>query len=236
VPGVRRHERRRLVASNLEDFGASGNLERRLGVVRLMALPPFTVSWDYRCPFARNAHEHLITALRGGADWDVTFAPFSLSQVHIAEGDPSVWEVPEKAPDRLAMNAGVVIRDKFADKFLDAHEALFTARHDQSRDIREEAVIRETLESVGVDVDGVFAELEQSWPDDEVRKTHEWEVGTHQMFGVPTFIVDDKAVFVRLMTRPKGDADLARATIEQVVQLISDRPEINEFKYTSIKR
>ncbi len=201
-----------------------------------MALPPFTVSWDYRCPFARNAHEHLVTALRGGADWDVTFAPFSLSQIHVAEGEPSVWDNPEKAPDLLAMNAGVVVRDRFPEKFLDAHEALFAARHDKSGDIREESVVRAALEAAGVDADAVFAELSQSWPSDEVRKTHEWEVTTHQMFGVPTFVVDDQAVFVRLMHRPKGDADLAKATIEQVVNLITTSPELNEFKHTAVRR
>ena len=201
-----------------------------------MALAPFTVSWDYRCPFARNAHEHLAVALRAGADWDVTFAPFSLSQVHVAEGDPSVWDTPEKAPDLLALNAGVVVRDRFSDKFLDAHEALFAARHDKSGDIREESVVREALESAGVDADAVFAEIKQSWPDDEVRKTHEWEVDTHHMFGVPTFIIGDQAVFVRLMTRPQGDADLARRTIEHVVQLIVDQPDLNEFKHTRVLR
>jgi protein-disulfide isomerase-like protein with CxxC motif len=201
-----------------------------------MALPPFTVSWDYRCPFARNAHEHLVAALRAGADWDVTFAPFSLSQVHVAEGEPSVWDTPEKASDLLALNAGVVVRDRFSDKFLDAHEALFAARHDKSGDIREESVVREALESAGVDADAVFAEIKQSWPDDEVRKTHEWEVDTHHMFGVPTFIVGDQAVFVRLMTRPNGDAELARRTIEHAVQLIVDHPELNEFKHTTVLR
>jgi protein-disulfide isomerase-like protein with CxxC motif len=201
-----------------------------------MALAPFTVSWDYRCPFARNAHEHLAVALRAGADWDVTFAPFSLSQVHVAEGDPSVWDTPEKAPDLLALNAGVVVRDRFSDKFLDAHEALFAARHDKSGDIREESVVREALESAGVDADAVFAEIKQSWPDDEVRKTHEWEVDTHHMFGVPTFIIGDQAVFVRLMTRPQGDAELARRTIEHVVQLIVDQPDLNEFKHTRVLR
>jgi hypothetical protein len=201
-----------------------------------MALPPFTVSWDYRCPFARNAHEHLVTALKAGADWDVTFAPFSLSQIHVAEGDPSVWDVPEKAPDLLALNAGVVVRDRFPDKFLDTHVALFAARHDKSGDIREESVVRDALESVGVDADAVFAEVKQSWPDQEVRKAHQGAVDTHHMFGVPTFIVGDQAVFVRLMTRPKGDADRARTTIEQVVQLVADRPELNEFKHTSVRR
>ena len=201
-----------------------------------MALAPFTVSWDYRCPFARNAHEHLAVALRAGADWDVTFAPFSLSQVHVAEGDPSVWDTPEKAPDLLALNAGVVVRDRFSDKFLDAHEALFAARHDKSGDIREESVVREALESAGVDADAVFAEIKQSWPDDEVRKTHEWEVDTHHMFGVPTFISGDRAVFVRLMNRPGDDSALASSTIDRVLDLVDGWPELNEFKYTTISR
>ena len=199
-----------------------------------MALPPFTVSWDYRCPFARNAHEHLIAGLRDGANWDVTFAPFSLSQVHVAEGEPSVWDTPEKAPELLALNAGVVVRDRFPDRFLDAHEALFAARHDKSGDIREESVVRQALESARLDPDEVFAVLAEGWVDAEVRKTHEWEVDTHAMFGVPTFIVGDQAVFVRLMTRPAGDAALARGTIEQVVSSIAERPWLNEFKHTSI--
>jgi 2-hydroxychromene-2-carboxylate isomerase len=147
-----------------------------------------------------------------------------------------VWDTPEKAPDLLALNAGVVVRDRFSDKFLDAHEALFAARHDKSGDIREESVVREALESAGVDADAVFAEIKQSWPDDEVRKTHEWEVDTHHMFGVPTFIIGDQAVFVRLMTRPQGDAELARRTIEHVVQLIVDQPDLNEFKHTRVLR
>jgi hypothetical protein len=36
----------------------------------------FAVTWDYRCPFARNAHEHVLAGLADGADWDVTFVPF----------------------------------------------------------------------------------------------------------------------------------------------------------------
>ena len=55
-------------------------------------MTPFSVTWDYRCPFARNAHEHLVAGLAGGADWDVTFVPFSLSQVHVPEGGTPVWD------------------------------------------------------------------------------------------------------------------------------------------------
>ena len=40
----------------------------------------FGITYDYLCPFARNANEHVVAALRGGADWDVTFEPYSLTQ------------------------------------------------------------------------------------------------------------------------------------------------------------
>ena len=50
------------------------------------------VSFDYRCPFARNAHEAVVTALRDGADLDVRFLPFSLDQAHVEEGEQPVWE------------------------------------------------------------------------------------------------------------------------------------------------
>ncbi len=48
----------------------------------------FAVTWDYRCPFARNAHEHVVAGLEAGADWEVDFLPFSLNQMHVEEGDP----------------------------------------------------------------------------------------------------------------------------------------------------
>ena len=196
----------------------------------------FAVSWDYRCPFARNAHEHLVAGLRDGADWDVTFVPFSLNQVHVAEGDPDVWDDETKASALLAMQVGLVARDRHPDQFLAVHEALFTARHDEGRDIREEAVLREILTEQGVDADAVFAEIADGWPLEQFRKEHEAAAGDHKVWGVPTFIVGDGSVFVRLMTRPQGDAALATTTIQRVVDLVGGFPELNEFKHTSISR
>ena len=133
----------------------------------------FAVSWDYRCPFARNAHEHVIEGLRSGADWDVTFVPFSLNQVHVAEGDPDVWDDPSKATALLAMQVGIVVRDRFPDEFLDVHVALFRARHEEGRDIREASILREILTEQGVDADKVFAEIDDEWPLEQFRKEHE---------------------------------------------------------------
>ena len=50
--------------------------------------PSVRREFDYRCPFARNGHESVVAGLRDGRDWDVTFVPFSLDQVHVEEGEP----------------------------------------------------------------------------------------------------------------------------------------------------
>lgn len=196
----------------------------------------FAVTWDYRCPFARNAHEHLVAAMQAGADWEVSFVPFSLGQAHVEEGQPPVWEDPSKAPGLLAMEAALVVRDQHPESFLPLHLALFRARHDEGRDLREEAVVREVLAGHGLDASAVLAEVSAGWPREAFRKEHESSVDGHAVFGVPTFILGDRAVFVRLMTRPAGDAGLATRTIERVLDLVSGAPELNEFKHTTIER
>ena len=194
----------------------------------------FSVTWDYRCPFARNAHEHLAAALADGTDWDVTFLPFSLSQVHVPEGGTPVWDDPAKAPDLLALAAGVVVRDQYPDRFLDVHVALFSARHDEGLDLRVPGVVRGVLDGVGLPGDKIVAEVATGAPAQEVRRAHERAVGELEVFGVPTFVVGDRAAFVRLMSRPQGDAALARRTIQGVLDLFDGQPDLNEFKHTSL--
>jgi DSBA-like thioredoxin domain len=196
----------------------------------------FAITWDYRCPYARNANEHVIEALEAGADWDVQFLPFSLDQTHVPEGEPAVWENPDRYPGLVANEAGIVVRDRQPEKFLAVHQALFAARHERSQDLRERAVVGEALAGAGVDPAGVFEAIDDGWPLETFRKEHEAAVDDLQVFGVPTFIVGRGAVFVRLLNRPEGDAALATRTIEKVVNLIGDFPELNEFKYSSIPR
>ncbi|HKY65300.1 MAG TPA: DsbA family protein [Acidimicrobiales bacterium] len=196
----------------------------------------FSVTWDYRCPFARNAHEHLVAGLRAGADWDVTFVPFSLGQVHVAEGEPDIWLRPEADSGLLALQAGVVVRDRFPDRFLDVHEALFALRHDAGRHLEDDAEVRAVLQQQGVDADAVFAEIGTGRPLATVRDEHTAAADDHDVWGVPTFVQGDRAVFVRLMERPRSDGDLATRTIDKVVGLLGDFPELNEFKHTSLKR
>jgi hypothetical protein len=196
----------------------------------------FTINWDYRCPYARNAHEHVVTGLTAGADWDVRFVAFSLDEVHVSEGDPSVFDVPDKFPGLLVNEVGIVVRDRWPAQFLATHLALFAARHDDAQDIRERAVLAKVLTGSGLDADAVFAEVDAGWPLETLRKEHEASVAEHRAFGVPTFAAGGNAAFVRLTNRPAGDAALATASVERVVDLLTGWPELNEFKHTTIPR
>jgi predicted DsbA family dithiol-disulfide isomerase len=194
----------------------------------------FGLTYDYRCPFARNAHEHVITALRAGADWDVEFIPFSLSQIHVEEGGTPVWDDPDRLSELLALEVSIVVAEQFPEKFLDVHESLFAVRHDQARDLRDEAVVMEVLRSSGVDDSRVKSELENPAVRASLRRSHEDAVSKYQVFGVPTFIAEDRAAFVRILTRPSGDAQKAFSTVERVLELVTEHPDLNEVKHTTV--
>jgi hypothetical protein len=199
-------------------------------------MKPFAVTWDYRCPFARNAHEHILAGLADGAEWDVSFLPFSLTQAHVPEGGIPAWDDPAKAPDLMALAAGVVVRDEYPEHFGAVHHALFAARHDQGLDLRNRGVVAGVLDAAGVPGDKVLAQVDSGTPIDEIERAHLQAVGEWSVFGVPTFVVDGRAVFVRVMSRPGDDAALGRRTIEGIVQLMDDQPDLNEFKFTTLSR
>jgi 2-hydroxychromene-2-carboxylate isomerase len=199
-------------------------------------MKPFAVTWDYRCPFARNAHEHILAGLADGAEWDVSFLPFSLTQAHVPEGGIPAWDDPAKASDLMALAAGVVVRDEYPEQFGAVHHALFAARHDEGLDLRDRGAVAGVLDAAGVPADKVLAQVDSGEPIDEIERAHLQAVGEWNVFGVPTFVVDGRAVFVRLMSRPGGDAALARRTIEGIVQLMDDQPDLNEFKFTTLSR
>jgi hypothetical protein len=196
----------------------------------------FAITWDYRCPYARNANEHVVAALRAGAAWEVEFLPFSLDQTHVEEGAPPVWDQPDRYRGLLANLAGIVIRDRLPEQFLDAHVALFAARHDAARDTRKREVLAEVLTEAGIDPEVVFEAIDDGWPLDTFRKEHEAAVDQYRVFGVPTFITGERAAFVRVLTRPDGDAAFATSTIERIVDLTAGWSDLNELKHTSIPR
>lgn len=193
----------------------------------------FGVSFDYRCPFAKNIHLHLVAGLRAGAPWDVTFVPWTLSQVHRDEGDIDVWDDPAKDEQLLALAAGVSVRDHQPELFLAAHDALFRARHEGSVRLVTLGEIEEVLAPLGVDIDALRADVASRRPHQVIGESfHEYE--RYEAFGVPTFVVGDVATFVRYMVAPTGDNAASVKVIESLLDLMASEPELNEFKRTKI--
>lgn len=201
----------------------------------------FTVTFDYRCPFARNAHEHLLAGLADGADWDVTFAPLSLTQMHVEEGEPPVWDDPGSDTGLWALQAGVHVRDELFERFPEVHRALFAIRHDQGQRLEAATVTATLADVLGQDeADRIAEAVEFGALVQQVRKEHDAVTGAPGAWGVPTFITsDDRAVFVRLMDRNPGETDeqraQGRATIERVLDLL-EWTDLNEFKATRLPR
>ena len=191
------------------------------------------VAFDYRCPFARNGHEAVVGAVREGALPDVTwrYLPFSLDEAHAEEGDAPVWE---RGPDAwgsgvLALLYGLAVRDAYPDHFLDAHLALFAARHDHGLKIGHEDVLRDVVASVGLDADAVAEEAWSGRPLKTLAAEHSEAVERLGVFGVPTYCEGDDAAFIRFMERGRVD-DLVRA-----VDLLGWE-NLNEFKRPRIPR
>jgi protein-disulfide isomerase len=188
------------------------------------------VTYDYLCPFARNAHEAVVAALRDGSDLEVRFVPFSLEQAHVEEGQPPVWETPVEQLRRgvRALAYGLAVRDEVPESFFDFHLAAFAARHDHGQKF-ETDVLDDVVASVGLDVEAVRKVVETGRPLEALAAEHTEAVDRWSVFGVPTFIDGDEAVFIRFMERGRVD-DLERA-----LDLLGWN-RLNEFKRTTIPR
>jgi hypothetical protein len=201
----------------------------------------FQVTFDYRCPFARNAHEHVLAGLADGADWEVEFVPLSLAQMHRGEEDTPVWDEPETDSGLWALQAGIAVRDQHPERFVEVHRALFAIRHDQALHLDATHVHATLTELLGEAAAGEIAEsIEAGEVLTTVRKEHETAVAGPGAWGVPTFITgDDRAMFVRLMDRNPGDTAEARAhgrqTIDRVLDLL-EWTDLNELKATRIPK
>ena len=198
-----------------------------------MSTPAFIVTYDYRCPFANVMHGHIMTAQRAGANFDVTFAPWSLTQGHGDDGDLDVWNDPSREDDIAALTASVSVRDLQPDRFLDAHMALFAARHERGVRLNTLEEVVGVLREVGVDVDSVLADLSSRRPHEVLAASHH-RFEKYEAFGVPTFVVDDDAVFVRYMHGPTADAQASIDLVRSIVDMIANQPDLNEFKHTRL--
>lgn len=194
----------------------------------------FQLSYDYRCPFAKNIHLHVIAALRAGADFEVTFVPWTMSQGYRASGAPDVWDDPSRDDEHLALAVSTSVRDLVPERFLDTHEALFRARHESAiRLVNADEIVR-ALAGVPLDFEAIFDDVASRRPHKVIGECFR-EFERYEAFGVPTFVVGGDATFVRYMDEPTDGAS-STALIESLVTLMSEKSALNEFKHTRVPR
>ena len=193
----------------------------------------FAVTWDYRCPYGRIVHDHVVTGLLAGADWNVTFLPYCLGQSNRDPGLPPIWETPQADSGLFALQVGVAARDADPARFPTFHHAVYEYRHTRAGNLNDRDAIAAMLTDAGLDASTVFDHVESGEPLRTIAREHMQYVNSHGVWGVPTFVVDDKAVFVRLLRTSDGNAETAIATIDRILDNI-DWPILNEFKHTSV--
>lgn len=202
--------------------------------VVVTAMGSFRLNYDYRCPWTAIVHDTVLDGLAAGADWNVRFEPFSLGQVHVPDGGIPIWDRPADDSGLEALQVSVVVRDDHPEAFLAVHRGLFALRH-----VRGEQLDRPHIDTVLTDAGLTPAQI---WPriDDGsalavVRDEHTTQVKDLDVWGVPTFMIGGRAVFVRFMERSDGDGDLAIRRVNRVLESIIDDANLNEFKHTSLE-
>ncbi|MGI9666220.1 MAG: DsbA family protein [Acidimicrobiia bacterium] len=189
------------------------------------------LTFDYMCPFARIANESLIELLERDADLTVKFVPFSLHQNSLEEADTAVWDSPKGVEGRgvRALLWGIAVRDEFPESFQAFHLAVFNARYDNGANINDQAVLGRIAETVGIDPTVVQQIVDSSAPMKTLAAEHTELVTDYSVFGVPTFIHGEEAVFVKMMERHSPD-DVAK-----ILDMLT-WTDLSEFKRTRVPR
>ena len=92
------------------------------------------------------------------------------------------------------------------------------------------------LDRVGVPGAEVLARVKTGAPFKEIRAAHEQAVGEWERLRGADLRGRRPGRLRAPDEPPRGDAALARRTIEGVIHLFDEQPDLNEFKYTTLFR
>ena len=190
------------------------------------------VTFDYRCPFAYNGNAAVIAALRAGSDVDFRFTPV-LARPGARRGGRAAdvgarpVGVGHRACSRCSTASRCATRSPTSSSTRTSRcspPATTTACK-----LGDEDVLRDAVTEAGLDADAVAEEAHSGRPLKTLAAEHTEAVDRWAVFGVPTYIEGEEAVFVRFMERGRVD-DLERAL--DLLQW----SRLNEFKRTRIPR
>lgn len=162
---------------------------------------------------------------------DINWRGFLLEQINNKQ-DPGwkVWDQPDDYEFRSlwALRAGEAAKKQGPKAFQKFHIALLRARHEDRVNIGDKEILMEVAGSVGLDLEKLRTDMEDSSVKDKVVADHLEAVETYGVFGTPTFVFPNGAsAFVKMIKPPAGKA--AR-TLELLSEMMSEQIYIGEIK------
>ena len=163
---------------------------------------------------------------------EITWKNFPLEQVNSKEGPEwKLWEQPSSYPSRglLALRAGEAAKKQGSEAFKEFHLALLNARHVDRKAIDKQEILVGIARSVGLDVEKFLEDLYDPASLKTIEADYLEARDRYGVFGVPSiFDENGNAAFVKIMPPPQPDE--AREIFDEVLGLISERPNIREIK------
>jgi 2-hydroxychromene-2-carboxylate isomerase len=190
----------------------------------------FDLYFDYQCPYVYRASV-LIDAVRLSATrtLDVRWRYFSLTQVNSKDDGWTVWDAPPSqfVKGRLGFAAAEAARRQ--GRFERFHHALLEARHRDRLDIDQLPVVEQVAMDAGLEIERFRIDLGDREILDALASDHRLAVGTHGVFGTPTFVFAGGAsAYVRLADSVAGNH--AQEVFDRLVAVAAAEPRILEIK------
>ena len=112
------------------------------------------------------------------------------------------------------------------------HMLLFEAFHREPKDTASEAVLEEIARKAKLDVNKFREDLRSEQSRKLVGKDHMEGKEQHQLFGVPTMIIDDSRPFFLKLGKLPDSPDEHVSFFQELQEIITQRPYLLEIKRT----
>jgi len=188
----------------------------------------FELYYDYLCPFVYRA-SLLLANVAAERPIDIQWRYFSLAQVNSKEEGWTAWDAPaaEKVKGRLAFKAAEAARRQ--DRFDPFHANLLAARHRDRLDVDDAKVVEQVAEESGLELERFRRDLADPSILETLARDHKYAVGTHGVFGTPTFVFPNGAsAYIRLAEAPSGAGALQ--LFDSLLAVAADEPRVLEIK------
>ena len=206
-----------------------------------------TLYYDYQCPFAYRGVQLFAEIEQSRPEIKIDWRFLSLEQINndlTEHKDSDPWYIWAQDLDYAPLRGSS--RQRTLAAFLASHAAsvqgveafarfrlaVFSAYHDEERDISNPGTLLDIGRRAGLDLNAFQTHWRSTEARNRLRLNHEQGVSIGA-FGVPTIVINDsEATYLRLTSYPR-DPDERQSLFDHLVHTIVQRPYVQELKRAS---